>query len=433
MKRIRTYLTGCLLLTIALKLYGQSNMVESETLLYQQVERETFSIAVVIKGGTANYAKAEEGIEYLALTWATKGGILGIKPKEIAKEMDSLGMNIEVESTLDYSTVIITGLKKYWKRSFEIFSLMIENPALDENVFEDVKEELAFYAFFNQQDPEYQIFQVSISNLFKGSDYEKIPEGSPQSIKEFKKNTVSDYLIKLTSDMNGFLTVVGDFTEAELGIMRRFSSSLFSGTKAESPREIVEIPQRPSLNNQSISTNYLRGTITSPSLSTNDGIPMLLGMEILSNRIFQKIRSEEGLSYAPQAYYAMGVIQNPYSVILIDTDKPNSVLKHLSELIQTIISDEISEKELERQKIQHLTEKYLSQETTLLICNDLFISGLQNLVLTVSEYNERINSVKTEEINTVLSKYLKRIYWTYLGNTELVNEKLLLESSNIGG
>ncbi len=430
MKRLHYYMTGCLLLILSLELYGQSTIEESTHFLYKQVDRETFSIAIVIKGGTSNYAKEKEGIEYMSLKWVVNGGIPGKTPSEVKMEMDSLGVQIEVESTLDYSTVVLTGLKKYWERSFEILSLMIKTPKLDAEVFEDLKEELGFYAFVNQQDPTNQIFQLSVVSVFKGSDYEKIPEGSPQSIEDLNKDIVSDYLSKLKLNMKGFLTVVGDFTDEEIERLKQFGSSIFSIEEADFPKSIYEIHQTPSINNQDISTNYLRGTIISPALSSDEGLPMLLGMEILSNKVFQKIRSEEGLSYAPQAYYAKGVIQNPYSVILIDTEKPVLVLESLSQLIKATITTGISEEELSRQKIQHLTEKYLSQETTSLICNDLYLSGLQNLVLTSNEYNQRINSITVEEINEVFTKYFKRIYWSYLGNKELINEKLINDASN---
>jgi predicted Zn-dependent peptidase len=432
MKRMHIYLTGCLLLIVLHELNGQTTIEEEKHYLYKKVDRETFSLAIVIKGGTSNYAKEKEGIEYMSLKWAVEGGIPEKDPSEVKMEMDSLGMQIEVESNLDYSTVVLTGLKKNWERSFEILSLMIKTPRLDDEIFEDVKEELGFYAFVNQQDPTNQIFQLSVGNLFKGSDYVKIPEGTPQSIEAFGKDIVSDYLTKLKSDMKGFLAVVGDFTNEELKIMKQFGSDIFSTEEAESPKSNHKIHQISSINNQAISTNYLRGTIISPPLSSDEGLPMLLGMEILSNRIFQKIRSEEGLSYAPQAYYGLGVIRNPYSVILIDTEKPDLVLESLIQLIKSTITTGISEKELSRQKIQHLTEKYLSQETTSLICNDLYLSGLQNLVLTTNEYNQRINSITVEEINEVFTKYLTRIYWSYLGNKELINEKSMNDASYIG-
>jgi predicted Zn-dependent peptidase len=432
MKLIVRSVFAFLLILITLTLKGQSIFSVGEKVFFKRTNRATFSISLVFSGGTANYDKSNEGIEYFALNWAVKGGIPNVDPVLLSEKLDSLGIEIEVESSLDYSIVTITALKKYWASSFDIFTQMMTNPSLDEVVFDNIKDELSLYAIYNQQDAENKLYQLSIQNLFNDSHYSKIPEGSVNSISKFENTSVSNYLSALKVKQTGFLTVVGDFEEVELEQIKAFAETQFKD-RLEFKSEPIKVPESPLLISEEIETNYLRGMIVSPKLSSNEGFPMQLGMGILSSRLFQRIRNAEGLSYSPSSYYVPSAIRNPYSVIRLDTENPSKAMEVIAELIKEILENGFTEKELNNQKVTYLTEKYLSEETTTAQCKSLCYAALRNQLLTSEQLDQKIKDVKVEDIEKVMTKYLKSIYWSFIGNTDLISEELLLKASKIGG
>ena len=425
MKFVNIYLVAFIYILISSGINGQIKSPNGEKVLFRYANRHTFSVAFVISGGTANYTKSNEGIENFALNWAVKGGIKNISPEELLKKIDSLGIEIEVISDLDYSAITITGLKRYWKSSFDIFTKILTEPLLDEDIYEDIKSELSLNAHYSQQDAENKLYLLSIQQLFGGRDYHKVPEGSPASLKQLQPSDVINYLTQLRDTQKGFIAVVGNFNDDELAQIKSLAESTFQDSGLDFPNKLLEIPKTSSIsiNEEKIKTNYLRGMIPSPALFSDEGFPMLLGIGVLNSRIFQRIRNEEGLSYGPEAYYAMGVIQNPYSVVRLDTESPQKALDIIIELLEEIQKYGVTEKELENQKSNYLTQRYLGEESTLDICKNLYLTGLRNQLFTTNEFNQKIKEVKVVDVNETLKKYLDNIYWTYLGNPELLSKK----------
>ncbi len=415
---------------------GAQDIIETsagQKVILKHVNRTTFAIAYVIPGGTANYDKNQQGIEQLALHWAAKGGVKDLPPAEFLKATDSLGIQIEVMSDYDFSTITFVGLKRHWAGSFELFKKTLNEPAFDESVFKNVKEELALEAYYMRQDGQTRLFLLAMENLFRDSDYHKIPQGSPSSIKQLEPEEVLTYFNQLRSRGNGFFVAAGDFNNSEREELVKFAGSQSVDQAPAVPNSHKTLPTSISINESELATNYLRGMIHSPKLTSEDGFPMLLGMEILSTRVFQRIRNEEGLSYGPSAFYANGIVHNPYSVIQMDTENPELALKILMELLSDIRENGVTEKELENHKSMYLTKKYLGEESTLDQCNSLVVSSLREPSIRSTEFNSKIEGVSTAEVHQVLKKYLTNIYWTYLGNTELLSDTYSGSISKIGG
>ncbi|NQZ75404.1 MAG: insulinase family protein [Ekhidna sp.] len=417
----------CLMFTTIVS--AQSIVPIGDKTFFKKTDRQTFSVSIAFVGGTANYTKSQEGIEYLALKWALQGGVQGIDPIAVSKMKDSLGMEVAVESTFDCSVVTLTGLKKYWKSSFDLFTQLITKPSLNEDVFDDLKEELSLYAFFNQQDPEGYMYQQAIQEVFVGVDYAKIPEGSPSSINQLESKDVVNYLAKLLKQHKGFITIVGDFSDEDLVQIQAVGDKLFKGNELALTSSSFELPDQPLLLSREIETNYLRGTMISPGLGSKEGFPMLLGIEILSSRLFQRIRSEEGLSYDPGAYYVSSAIRKPYSLIQLDTENPSKAIELITEIVKDISSVGINEQELANHKVGYLRDKYLSQESTTAQSQALCGSVLRNQLLTIEELNQKVKDITIEDVNKALAKYLTNIHWKYMGNTELISAETLAKAS----
>lgn len=406
--------------------------LDTQKVIFKHVDRETFAISYVLEGGTANYSKAKEGIELLALNWAAKGGTQQLNPTGLSKTIDSLGIELEIVSRYDYSYVTMIGLKKYWRSSFNIFTNILSEPRLEKDVFANIKETLSLEAYYMQQDPESRLFLQSMRNVFKNTDYHKIPEGNPSSLNQLQADEVAKYLKQLLSNQKGFLAVVGDFNETERAEIQRFAEDKINSGEARYPNSFVKLPTSIWIKEADLETNYLRGMIISPGLMSEEGFPMLLGIQVLNSRIFQRIRNEEGLSYDPTAYYPIGIIQNPYSIVQADSENPEVALSHIMEILQVIKTSGITEKELKHQKSIYLTRKYLGEETTRDQCEQLILSVLRKQRMTSAQFDQKIRAVSTLQVNTVLAKYLNNIYWTYLGNSQLLSERVIKNSTEIG-
>ena len=183
---------------------------------------------------------------------------------------------------------------------------------------------------------------------------------------------------------------------------------------------LYTLPAGPSIQSANLSMNYLRGMILSPLLTSEEGLPMLLGIQVLNQRIFDEIRGVHGLSYNPQAYHVNGPIRQSYSVIRVDTQSPAEVMNYLKAIIEKIKTEGTTQEELEARRSTYLTEYYLSEQTTAEQCNSLFMAILRGDPDLHYRFDERLNAVTKEEVEQVLNKYLTEIHWSYLGDVGLV-------------
>ncbi len=428
-----TFTTLFISLVVLFRPFAQPAETQAPRVIFKDTPRKTFYMGYVIPGGVANYDKSKEGIEFMAVKWAISGGITGQSTNQLAKKMDDLGMQLEASSELDYSTIEVIGLKEFWKESLDIFIEILTKPGMDQKAFESVKEDLALQAFYTQQEPEGRLFQLSMNNLFSGTDYSKRSEGTASSINQLESEEVSNYFRQLIATKKGFFVVVGNFSKEEKEQIRNLVSNASTGSDSSKANEPQQLPKSMSVTEAALETNYLRGLILSPELTEPDGFSMLMAIQVLNARIFNRIRSVEGLSYGPQAYYALGVLSNPYSVIQLDSESPLKAIQVIMEMLQIIKEEGITEKELIRTKSSYLTENYLSEETTPAQGQSLYLAALRNEYLITDQFNERINAVTVSEVNEVLKKYLTKVYWTYLGkNTEQFSSAIKERVTTVG-
>jgi zinc protease len=395
--------------------------------IYKHVPKQTVTATFVIKGGTANYQKADEGIEALALQWASQGGTLNYPKDLLTKKLEKLGTEIESESQYDYSIISLTCLNRYWNESWDIFKDILLAPSFDKVQFQIIKNELISEAKYSEQTPEIKLKYLAMANVFKDSNYEKVPEGTPKALGRLIEQVVKEYYRSIIDRRNGFLVIVGDFEENAL--LSQLSSSLNDlppGTERMTPETDIVTVGAHDIHFAKAETNYLRALIKAPKLDTQEGLFMLVAMNIMNERVFDLVRRKNGLSYNPNAFYATGVINSPYAVLQADTQDPSKVIELIIQIINEVRSQGFTEEELKSQKASFYTEHYLGQQSTSDQCMDLYLYELRGDWHISSQLLEQVDQISVENVNQIIREYTDIVRWTYLGDTDLINQNLFL-------
>jgi len=416
---------------------GQDNnpkefSVNGLKVIYKKVPKQIVSVNFVIKGGTANYEKQEEGIEALALQWAVEGGTMNFPKNKLFENLESTGTEISYYPDYDFSTIEMNSLEENWLDSWQIFTDILFNPIFDIKQFNLFKKQLISDAKFNNQDPETKLRYLAMSNVFKGFDYEKVPEGSAESLSKLSSNRVRGYYKSILNKENCFLTIVGNLDEEELRkLLTKTLQELPTGEKILS-KERFEIKKGDhKIHHRKTETNHLRGYMNAPRLDSNEGIVMWLSMNILNERIIDVVRRREGLSYHPRAFYATGIIDNPYNFLYVSTSKPNLAIKFMVEVIDDVRQNGFEEKELSAQKATFLTDYYLGQQTTSSQSQEIVLNELRAGWQNIQTTPENIASISLENVNQTIRKYTDTIRWTYLGNEDIISYTDFIEPKEI--
>jgi predicted Zn-dependent peptidase len=149
-------------------------------------------------------------------------------------------------------------------------------------------------------------------------------------------------------------------------------------------------------------------------------------MRVFSSRHFVEIRSKNGLSYAPGAWFSAGA--SNYSNIYVTTTDPDKYIAVARQLIDKVKQEGFTKEELKNIKTQYLTNVYYRQETNdaqagSLAANEV-IHGNWKRANTIKD---EMKTVTLEQMNAVFKKYINNITWSYQGDPKKVNPVLFTQ------
>lgn len=421
--KINFAIIACIL--IASPLFGQTQEFDVKGLkvIYKSVPKEIVSARLFIQGGTANYSLEQSGIEDFALQLAVTGGTKSKNKLEFSTALEKMSTTIAAGTNYDYGQISLRCVKQNWDQSWDLFADAILNPAFEEQQFQLLKDQLIAAAKQNETDPDQSLLQEAMTNVFKGQNYEKNPNGSEETLSKLTLEELKNYYKNLVGKDRSFLVVVGDIDVENL--KKKVSSSLAQLPKGTLPsvedrNMLSEISNK--ITDRDIATNYIAGVMSAPTLASEDGTAMMIAMSILSERYFLELRTKRSLSYAPYSYYDNGKVSNPYNWIYISTTDPKQSIQVMVDEISKLKKEGFTQKELTNKKQKYLTQFYMGQETLSSQSQSLGTNELKGGWEMSENFTERVNAVTLEDINRVIDKYTDVISWTYLGKADMVSE-----------
>lgn len=398
--------------------------VDGLKVILKHSPKEIVAVRLYIKGGTANYSKEQEGIENFALNMAISGGTSKLTNIEFSTEMGKIGANVFAGSDFDFGNVGMTCVRRYFDQSWDLFAAALMDPSFSQEEFDLMKQQLITGAQQADADADSRLRNLAMSNVFEGMNYEKIPAGTVESLEKMTRDDLKNYYTKLMGKKRSFIVVVGDISKADLE--KKIKASLAKLPDGDLPkaekRIAINANPKNKVEDRDIATNYIRGYMEAPKLTDEDGVAMLLAMDILRNRYFVELRTKRSLSYAPSAFYAQGILNNPYAAVYISTTDPKQSMEVMVDEILKIKEEGFLEKELVNKKASFLTNYYMGRETLSSQAANLGMSELRGDWSMADKFTEMVNEVTLEEVNEAFKKYTNNISWTYLGDVDLVED-----------
>ncbi len=398
--------------------------VEGLKVILRQTPKEVISARLFVKGGTANYAKEKEGIEALAFDVAMSGGTTKLDKVAFNTLAEKIGTTFGSSTSLDFGELNMTCIKPFWDQSWKLFSQAITIPAFDQKEFDLAKDKMVSAAKQNESDPDGYLEQIAMENTFAGRNYAKIPNGTAANLEKLTLEETKKYFSSIIGKKRCYLVVVGNVSQDDLTAKVKESlASLPAGTLPSTEQKLLISKPSETIIDRDIATNYLMGVMSAPLFSSDDGIPMLIAMNILHDRFFVELRTKRSLSYAPAAYYDRQAINSPYNAIYISTQKPKESMQAMIEIIDSLKQKGFKEKELVDKKQKFLTTTYMKLETSASQSFALGRSELTGGYMFDEKFPEKVNSTTLPQINRVFKDYSQAIKWTYLGKKDVVKKE----------
>jgi zinc protease len=181
----------------------------------------------------------------------------------------------------------------------------------------------------------------------------------------------------------------------------------------------IDVIRRP------LPTNYIQGVFNAPGLANPDYYPMKIAMALLQARVFQSVRIENQLSYAPNAEMRTDAANT--AIIYVTTVNPNEAVQLMLDDMEELKNITIDPNLIDSISGHFLTLHYIDQETNAaqareLATYEMFGGGWKKSF----DFLDSIRAVTPAQVQAVAKKYFRNIHFVVIGDPALIDKKVFL-------
>jgi zinc protease len=368
------------------------------------------------RGGVALASMQNAGIERLALQVATRA-TKNYPREKMNATLERMDTRLGASSVADYSSISLQCVRKNLKESWNIFTDVILHPSFDSSMVAFEKAQ-TLAAIRQQEDvPDQQLNKVALGTFYRDTPYAVDPLGTARTVQSFTGKDLQTYMQGRLTAAQMLLVVCGNITRDELERMVKESFGNLPQGSFTAPEPVPVHPTAPSVTvvKREVPTNYILGLFPAPVFGSDAAYAMNLGSSILSDRVFEEVRTKRSLSYAAMAMG--GANFSNYRGIYTTTVKPETTIAVMVGELKKLQTELIPAKTLKDKKNLFVTGFYLNMET-----NASQVSMLAGYELSGQGYlkatrlKENIGKVTAEEIQKVSNEFIHNLQFVLVGN-----------------
>jgi predicted Zn-dependent peptidase len=397
-----------------------------KVLVKSRPSASTVSAGLFIRGGARNITAETAGQEILMLEAATEASRK--YPRETLRRiLASKGTAIGSGINNDYSVLSLASTKENFAESWKIFSDIAMYPKFDASDIERVKEQRLTGLREAETDNDNFLEILEERIVFKGHPYSVDVGGTIQTIPKFTAKDLRDLHGQLMQTSRLLLVVVGNVDADVLkGMIENTLGNLPRGDYKPAPvpeiviaKPAIDIVRRP------LPTNYVQGVFNAPGLDNPDYYPMKIAMALLQARVFQSVRVDRQLSYAPNA--EMNTDAANTAKIYVTTVSPNEAVRVMLDDMDELKNFSVDPGLIDSISGHFLTLHYIDLETNAAQARDLATYEMYGGGWRKSfEFLDRIKAVTPGQIQAVAKKYFKNIHFVVIGDPALIDKAVFL-------
>jgi zinc protease len=326
---------------------------------------QLFNAGVVFYQGSRDLELSmPASLDGLTMTVMSKG--TDTHPKsELDAMIERLSLEIGCSAAEEFSYCQLGSIREDWQQALKILSSVILEPSFAESEINIAKDQYLAAMRSTLSDPA-SIASESSEMLF-------FPVGHPlrrpllqnlESLPTISRTALVDWHRKLLNANNMAIVVVGDIPKKDL--LSAMNAEFGDVKGAEQRRVELDIPkfdktQSASIIDKPTPTAYVSIKFNAPAADSADASTFGLLVNIVSDLMFDEVRSKRSLSYSVRAAYQRSSVS--VGSITASTSKPDDILPAIASVIRKVQTEELSRLDLEERKTVFATHYYASQES----------------------------------------------------------------------
>jgi len=395
-------------------------------ILRRNPSSETVSAKAFLQGGLGWAGRERAGLELLLLEIAEKQSVHYPKEK-MARELTRLGAQLASNTAADYSTFTLTALRRSFAESMRIFLDALVHPLINDSELALARERRLTAIKSEEDNPDAWIERLSMETAYGDHPYAANPLGTEAVVKAATAKQLSDLHAASVNRSRLLLVVVGNVTREELeAVLKPVVKDLPAGNYR--PSAVAAIPNADraatKLVARDLPTVYVSGFFPAPNIGSEDYAAALVGVNILSDRLFEEVRTKRNLSYAAFA----GLRRRGANIgqLYVTTPDPNAAVKVIRDEVEKLRTSPVSEEELKDQLRQMKTQMLMNMQSA----NDI-AGSIGEWELEAGDWSafdatlRKLDEVTPEQVRRAMDKYARHVDFALLGKVEGVDTKLL--------
>ncbi len=376
---------------------------------------------IYIRGGAMTWDDALLGVEEFALNVATGAGPASMTKAEYSALLDRTGTELSASSGYDAATAHVDSLAANFDRMFALLVETLREPALPESEIGLVREGTMSAIRTMFDDPDSAARHTARLNAFADHPYGKVPFGTEETVSGFTAAQLRAALESLLVRERLLVVIVGGTSEAEARrLVSEHLSDLpsdpdwYNNADGSDARTMAPLPESSSdvrfMDRGGLPTNYVLGYYPAPNGTHADYPALRLAIEVLSDRLFEEVRTKRNLSYAVSSRLAFRNA-NVGTVYVTATDPPTT-MGVIFDTIQNMVDEPVPDSDLRDQLEGYLTRYYMRQQSMgaqvgTLADWELNGGGYEN----ADAFIDAMRAVTPEDVSRVVDTWVRNIQY----------------------
>ncbi len=365
------------------------------------------SIGCWVDTGSRDEAPPEAGASHFLEHLLFKGS-QEWPARRIAETFDGIGARHNAFTSKEYTCFWTRTRDEDIPTGVEILGEMLQRPSFRQEEIDSERSVVLEEIHMNEDDPTDVAHERFIEAIWRSHPLAPPILGTPESISTMSRDTIASYWGRRYTPRSTVIAIAGNLPSNMVDLVAEH----FGSWHGESlTRETVTPNVTASVRVRTKDTEQAHLVFGSPSLVRDDDRRFALALADhvlgggMSSRLFREIREVRGLAYAVHSF-RLPFLDAGASAVYVGTtpSQTDEVLKIVRDQIDGVISDGISEDELERAKGHIKGALALGLEDATARMNRLGrneLTGIEHL--SVDETVERISAVSNADIKDVAS------------------------------
>ncbi len=401
--------------------------------LIQDKEFPTVDFRAMVKVGSIYEPGEKAGLASLTGDVLRTGGTEAMTGEQIDSLFELLGGSVETGIGQEWGHVSISVFKQDMEKGFRILADLLRRPAFRTETIQLAK--IRQRSLISRRNDEvWTIMNREFGELIYGAESPYVRHPEYATVDAITREDLVSFYRKFFHPNNTILAVWGDVDPVRMKeeISMAFSSwesspIVFPEVQLVEPQHTYTISHihKPELNQSHIQIGHIGGMMNSP-----DYPALVIMTQILNrDRIFNTIRSTEGLTYAPWGFYDADY--NHPGVFSCGTQTKSQSTVYAIRLIlgevKRITQEEVTQEELQRAKDSYLNRYVFNFDSKGKIVGRMMTYAFYDYPLDFAEQTKKaIESVTRKDVLRVAHKHLRpdKVQILVAGNQEDFDEPL---------